>query len=184
MFAGLAAMDALSQRNDEPEEASRPFDADRDGFVFGEGAVVLTMESASHASARGAHVYAEVLGGALTSDGFNIVAPEPTGKYAALAHHAGAGERTVGRGGGRLRSAPTAPDKAERPHRDRGDRAGLRAAGDAVPVTSPKSMAGHLIGAAGALPGCCACCRSRAASFRRRSTTTRPTRSATSTMSR
>ena len=68
-----------------PEQASRPFDAQRDGFVFGEGAVVFTMELLSHARARGAQVYAEVLGGALTSDGFNIVAPEPTGKYAALA---------------------------------------------------------------------------------------------------
>ncbi|MGH2888124.1 MAG: beta-ketoacyl-[acyl-carrier-protein] synthase family protein, partial [Solirubrobacteraceae bacterium] len=83
MFAGLALMGPLSQRNDAPEQASRPFDADRDGFVFGEGAVLLVVESAAHARARGARAYGEVAGGALTSDAFHISAPERTGAYAA-----------------------------------------------------------------------------------------------------
>ena len=67
MFAGLTTMRGLSRSNDVPQEASRPFDAERDGFVFGEGAVVCVMETLSHARARGARVYAEVLGGAMTS---------------------------------------------------------------------------------------------------------------------
>ena len=85
MFAGLALMGPLSERNDAPQEASRPFDADRDGFVFGEGAVVLVVESAEHAAARGATPYGTVAGGALTSDAFHISAPEPSGVHAARA---------------------------------------------------------------------------------------------------
>jgi 3-oxoacyl-[acyl-carrier-protein] synthase II len=74
-FAALANMGALSKRNDEPARASRPFDANRDGFVFGEGAVVLVVEAAEHAAARGATVLAEIAGGALTADAFHISAP-------------------------------------------------------------------------------------------------------------
>src|SRR5271155_661536 len=82
---GFAAMKALSTRNDEPERASRPFDADRDGFVFGEGAVVFVVESAEHAAARGARPYGSIAGGALNSDAFHMSAPEPSGTYAARA---------------------------------------------------------------------------------------------------
>ncbi|MHB1836910.1 MAG: beta-ketoacyl-[acyl-carrier-protein] synthase family protein, partial [Solirubrobacteraceae bacterium] len=71
IFAGLALMGPLSERNDAPTEASRPFDADRDGFVFGEGAVVMVVESAAHARARGARAYGTVAGGALTADAFH-----------------------------------------------------------------------------------------------------------------
>ena len=106
MFAGLANMGPLSERNDEPERsASRPFDADRDGFVFGEGAVVLVLESAAHARRRGARVYGSVAGGALTSDAFHISAPEPSGEQAARAITL-ALERTDGAGGGRLHLRP------------------------------------------------------------------------------
>jgi 3-oxoacyl-[acyl-carrier-protein] synthase II len=77
MFAGLSAMGALSRRNDDPARASRPFDAGRDGFVYGEGAVLAVLESAQHARRRGANVYATVAGGALTSDAFHVSAPEP-----------------------------------------------------------------------------------------------------------
>ena len=85
MFGGLSAMRGLSRNNDSPREASRPFDAGRDGFVFGEGAVVFTLERLSDAAARGARVYAEVSGAAMTADAFHIVAPEPGGTYAARA---------------------------------------------------------------------------------------------------
>ena len=85
MFAGLGNIGPLSERNLEPERASRPFDAERDGFVFGEGAVVFVVESASRARARGAAAYAAIAGGALTSDGFHLVAPEPSGEHAARA---------------------------------------------------------------------------------------------------
>jgi 3-oxoacyl-[acyl-carrier-protein] synthase II len=85
MFAGLSNMGPLSRRNDEPERASRPFDAQRDGFVFGEGAAVLVVESAEHAHRRGAQIYGSVAGGALTSDAFHLSAPEPSGTFAARA---------------------------------------------------------------------------------------------------
>ena len=74
MLAGLAKMGPLSERNDEPEQASRPFDADRDGFVFGEGAVVIVVESPEHAQTRGASTYGSLAGGALTSVGSVTVA--------------------------------------------------------------------------------------------------------------
>src|SRR5687768_3261506 len=84
-FAALANMGALSKRNDDPAGASRPFDADRDGFVFGEAAGVLMVEAAEHAEARGATILAEIAGGALTGDAFHISAPEPSGYGAAQA---------------------------------------------------------------------------------------------------
>ena len=83
VFAGLSNMGPLSESNDDPAGASRPFDSDRDGFVFGEGAVVLVIESAEHAAARGARAYGSIAGGALTSDAFHMSAPEPSGDYAA-----------------------------------------------------------------------------------------------------
>src|SRR5437667_1906610 len=76
-FAALGNMGALSKRNDDPQHASRPFDRDRDGFLFGEGAGVCVVESAEHALARGAKIQAEILGAALTADAFHISAPEP-----------------------------------------------------------------------------------------------------------
>ncbi|MCL4242840.1 MAG: beta-ketoacyl-[acyl-carrier-protein] synthase II, partial [Dehalococcoidia bacterium] len=73
---------ALSRRNDEPERASRPFDRDRDGFVFGEGAVVMVVESEARATARGARVYAELMGGGLSCDAYHITAPLEDGSGA------------------------------------------------------------------------------------------------------
>ncbi len=151
MFAGLAVMGPLSERNDSPEQASRPFDADRDGFVFGEGAVVCVVESAAHARERGAAVYGTVAGGALTADAFHMSAPEPTGAHAARAITLAL--QSAGVGPGELDyvcahgTATRANDAAE-------TRAMHIALGDAaqdVPASSPKSMVGHLIGAAGAL---------------------------------
>src|ERR1700733_144826 len=83
VFAGLSNMGPLSERNDDPTGASRPFDSDRDGFVFGEGAVIMVVEAAEHAAARGATAYGRIAGGALTSDAFHMSAPEPSGDYAA-----------------------------------------------------------------------------------------------------
>jgi 3-oxoacyl-[acyl-carrier-protein] synthase II len=151
MFAGLANMGPLSQRNDEPERASRPFDLDRDGFVFGEGAVLLVLESGEHARARGARPYGVIAGGALTSDAFHISAPEPDGEQATEAIRLA------------LRRTDTAPEdldyicahgtatRANDLVESAAIRTALGPAADAVPASSPKSMVGHLIGAAGTL---------------------------------
>ncbi|MEW2349918.1 MULTISPECIES: beta-ketoacyl-ACP synthase II [unclassified Streptomyces] len=151
MFQGLSNMGALSKRNDEPERASRPFDADRDGFVFGEGAVVCVLESAEHAAARGARAYAEVAGGALTSDAFHVSAPDPSGAGAVSAMRQ-ALERTgtaasdvdyICAHGTSTRINDLTESKAIREVYG-------NSAYDLL-VSSPKSMVGHLIGAAGAL---------------------------------
>jgi 3-oxoacyl-[acyl-carrier-protein] synthase II len=151
LFAGLANMGPLSARNEDPEAASRPFDRDRDGFVFGEGAVILVMESAEHAAARGARVYGTVAGGALTADGFHMSAPEPSGRFAARAI-----ELALERTGTRPEELDylVAHGTGTRANDTVEARAVHIALGDAatrVPVSSPKSMTGHMIGAAGAL---------------------------------
>jgi 3-oxoacyl-[acyl-carrier-protein] synthase II len=151
MFAGLSVMGPLSERNETPTEASRPFDADRDGFVFGEGAIICVIESAEHARARGATSYGTVAGGALTSDAFHMSAPEPSGTHAARAitlalQSAGVHPRELdyicAHG-----TATKANDAAE----TRAIRIALGDDADRVPASSPKSMVGHLIGAAGTL---------------------------------
>ena len=87
-LAAFAAMRALSKRNDDPPAASRPWDTERDGFVFGEGAAVLVIETAEHAKARGAKIYGEVAGAGITADGHHIAQPDPEGKGATRAMRA------------------------------------------------------------------------------------------------
>ncbi|HEU4974427.1 MAG TPA: beta-ketoacyl-ACP synthase II [Baekduia sp.] len=151
MFAGLANMGPMSQRNDDPEGASRPFDADRDGFVFGEGSVLLVVESAEHARERGATPYGAVAGGALTADGFHMSAPEPSGRHAARAI-----EQALARTGTRAEDldylcAHGTGTRANDVVETRAIHQALGADAMRVPVSSPKSMTGHMIGAAGAL---------------------------------
>jgi 3-oxoacyl-[acyl-carrier-protein] synthase II len=147
--AALANMTALSKRNDSPETASRPFDATRDGFVLGEGAGVVVVESLAHARSRGATPIVEVIGGALTADAFHISAPEPTGRGQTRAmtlalRHAGVApdeiDLIVAHG-----TATQLNDATE----TRAIKAAYGAHASKVPVTSPKSMIGHLVGAAG-----------------------------------
>jgi 3-oxoacyl-[acyl-carrier-protein] synthase II len=150
-FAALGNMGALSTRNDQPEQASRPFDADRDGFVFGEAAGVTIVESAARAEGRGARIYAELAGGALTADAFHISAPDPQGYGARLA---------ITRA---LRDAQVAPDEVNvvvahgtsTPLNDATETKAIRDAfgehADRLMVTSNKSMIGHTLGAAGAM---------------------------------
>jgi len=150
-FAALANMGALSKRNDEPEKASRPFDADRDGFVFGEGAAVLMVESAEHAEARGATILAEIAGGALTGDAFHISAPDPSGYGATKAM-----ERALRDAGVDAEEVDyVAAHGTSTPLNDATETKAIRAAfgdhADHMAVSSNKSMIGHTLGAAGAM---------------------------------
>ncbi|MGN5240692.1 MULTISPECIES: KasA/KasB family beta-ketoacyl-ACP synthase [unclassified Rhodococcus (in: high G+C Gram-positive bacteria)] len=146
--ASFAMMRALSTRNDDPQGASRPFDKDRDGFVFGEAGALMVLESEEHAKARGATVHARVLGSGITSDGFHIVAPDPEGTGAARAmtraiETAGLSKSDIGHVNAHATSTPI------------GDIAEAKAIGAAVgnhaAIYAPKSALGHSIGAVGAL---------------------------------
>lgn len=149
--ASFAVQKAASTLNDDPTRASRPFDATRHGFVIGEGAAVLVLESLEHAQARGAAIYAEVLGYGSSNDGYHPIAPDPEGRGAALAMT------------GALADAGIAPEDidyvnahaASTPLGDKAETLAIkRALGERateIPISSAKSMIGHLMGAAGAM---------------------------------
>jgi 3-oxoacyl-[acyl-carrier-protein] synthase II len=147
--AGFAAMKALSTRNDDPEGASRPFDAGRDGFVMGEGAAALILEERERALGRGAPILAELLGYGATSDAYHMTLPHPDGEGAVRAMRdalADAGLTPADVGYINAHGTSTPPN-------DRIETAALKQVfGDKVPpVSSTKSMTGHTLGAAGAL---------------------------------
>jgi 3-oxoacyl-[acyl-carrier-protein] synthase II len=151
-IAGFAAMQALSTRNDEPTKASRPYDTGRDGFVLGEGAAVIVLESEEHAKARGAQIYAVLAGIGMSADAFHITAPEPNGAGASRAmkqavESAGLALGDIAHINAHATSTPVG-DVAEA-------NAIVRAFGEdvaaGIPVSGTKSMTGHLLGAAGAL---------------------------------
>jgi 3-oxoacyl-[acyl-carrier-protein] synthase II len=150
-LAALGNMGAVSRRNDDPERASRPFDADRDGFVMAEGAAVLVLEELGHALKRGAKVYAEVAGYGASCDAFHITAPDEKGTGAALSmqtalRDAGLGPEEIGYINAHGTSTPL-----NDPMETRAIRAVFGEVADRVPVSSTKSMVGHLMGAAGAV---------------------------------
>jgi 3-oxoacyl-[acyl-carrier-protein] synthase II len=157
MFGGLSIMGALSTRNDDPATASRPFDADRDGFVYGEGAVVFVVESRRHADERGARSYARYLGGALTCDAFHIVAPSPNAEFATDAIRRTLADARLSPGDVDYICAHGTSTKANDRTETRAIRSAFGRAADEVAVSSPKSMVGHLIGGAGALSVLVAC---------------------------
>ncbi|MGA0848101.1 MAG: beta-ketoacyl-ACP synthase II [Pontimonas sp.] len=150
-IAAFAAMQALSKRNDDPARASRPYDVDRDGFVLGEGAATLVLETKEHAQARGAKIYAELAGGGITSDSYHITAPDPEGLGASRAviaalEQAGASPDDVTHINAHATSTPVG-DIAEY-HALKavfGDRVG------SIPVSATKAATGHLLGGTGAL---------------------------------
>jgi 3-oxoacyl-[acyl-carrier-protein] synthase II len=150
-IASFAAMQALSKRNDEPATASRPYDVSRDGFVLGEGAAALVLETEEHAKARGAKIYAELVGGSVTSDAYHITAPDPEGSAAARAmiaaiRNSGAELSDVAHINAHATSTPVG-DIAEY-------NALRRVFGDlleGIPVSATKASTGHLLGGAGAI---------------------------------
>ncbi|MDQ4082354.1 MAG: beta-ketoacyl-ACP synthase II [Actinomycetota bacterium] len=151
-IAGFGAMRALSRRNDDPERASRPFDAERDGFVMGEAAAILVLESLEHARARDAKIYAEVVGYGLSSDAQHVTEPDPTGRHPA---------RAIGMA---LADARIRPDDIDyvnahgtsTPLGDASETRVLKLAFGAerareTPVSSTKGATGHCLGASGAV---------------------------------
>ncbi|GGE87826.1 beta-ketoacyl-[acyl-carrier-protein] synthase family protein [Mycetocola zhadangensis] len=150
-IASFAAMQALSKRMDDPATASRPYDISRDGFVLGEGGAALVLETLEHAQARGARIYAEVLGGAVTSDAYHITAPDPEGSAAARAmiaavENAGLTLTDVVHVNAHATSTPVG-DIAEYNALRRvfGDHL------DSIAVSATKASTGHLLGGAGAI---------------------------------
>lgn len=150
-IAGFAAMQALSKRNDDPERASRPYDVDRDGFVLGEGAGALIIESEEHAKARGARIYAELAGTGVTSDSHHVTAPDPEGMGASRALRkaldgANASPEEVVHVNAHATSTPVGDvPEAVAMQSVFGDHT------QNVRVSATKSQTGHLLGASGAL---------------------------------
>jgi 3-oxoacyl-[acyl-carrier-protein] synthase II len=150
-IAGFASMGALSRRNDDPRRASRPFDKHRDGFVSGEGAAILVLENEAHARQRGARIYAEVAGYGVTNDGYHISAPLENGEGAVACMRMA------------LADAGLQPSDIDylnahgtsTPLNDRSETAAVKTVfGEGaydLPISSTKSMTGHLLGAAGGL---------------------------------
>jgi 3-oxoacyl-[acyl-carrier-protein] synthase II len=149
-IASFAQMQAMSRRNDEPERASRPWDVDRDGFVLGEGAAMLVIETLEHAQARGARIYGELAGAGITADAHDMVQPNPTGETQARAMTRALTESELSPGDIRHVNAHA----TSTPQGDQTEAGSIRMAlgqdTNAI-VTGTKSMTGHLLGGAGAL---------------------------------
>jgi 3-oxoacyl-[acyl-carrier-protein] synthase II len=150
-LTSLSNMQALSKRYDEPERASRPFDRERDGFVFGEGAGVLILETEEHAVRRGATVYAEALGGALTSDAFHLTAPEPSGRGARLAMTNALKRAELDPGDVDYIAAHATSTQIGDTAETLAIKGSLGEHAKQIAVSANKSMVGHMLGAAGAI---------------------------------
>jgi 3-oxoacyl-[acyl-carrier-protein] synthase II len=151
VFGGFDVLRAMSTRNHEPHKASRPFDRERDGFVMGEGSGVLVLEELKHALKRGAHIYGEVIGFGMTADAYHLTEPDPDGKALSKAIR------------GALQMGGVGPEEVDyiNPHgtstplNDKGETKVIKDVfgkeAYRIPVSSTKSITGHLMGAAGGI---------------------------------
>jgi 3-oxoacyl-[acyl-carrier-protein] synthase II len=150
-YASFCSMKAMSTRNDEPSRASRPFDRNRDGFIMGEGAGILVLESLEHARDRGARIYCELAGYAATCDAYHITQPDPEGKGLSMAMR-----RAVASAGIATESVDYInAHGTSTPYNDKYETLAIKnvfgSHARAMPVSSTKSMTGHLLGAAGGI---------------------------------
>jgi 3-oxoacyl-[acyl-carrier-protein] synthase II len=150
-LGGFISMKSLSTRNDEPQKASRPFDKERDGFIISEGGGIIILEELNHALDRGAHIYAEIIGYGMSSDGYHVAAPDPDGKGASACMKEALKDANI---------EPTQIDcinahGTSTPLNDLSETKGIKSVfGDyayTLPVSSTKSMTGHILGGTGAV---------------------------------
>ena len=150
-FATFEAMRAVTTQNDDPPRASRPFDATRDGFVIGEGTAIFVLESLEHALARGAHIYAEVLGWGESADAYHIAAPDPEAKGAALCMRNALADAGITPDEVSYINAHAAGTPLGDAHETKGIKDVFGPRAYEIPISSTKSMVGHLFGGAGAI---------------------------------
>jgi len=150
-IAGFCAMRALSARNDEPERASRPFDAERDGFVYSEGGALLILETLEHARARGARTRAEMLGHASSSDAFHVAQPDPEGMGASRAMRWALDDAGLTPDGVDYINAHGSSTPISDPIETRAIKRVFGERAYEIPISSTKSMIGHAMGGAGAI---------------------------------
>jgi 3-oxoacyl-[acyl-carrier-protein] synthase II len=150
-YASFCSMKAMSTRNDDPRGASRPFDKSRDGFIMGEGAGILVLESLEHARARGARIYCELAGYAATCDAYHITQPDPEGKGLSMAMRRALDSAGAATGDVDYINA----HGTSTPYNDKFETLAIKKVfgeySRSVPISSTKSMTGHLLGAAGGI---------------------------------
>lgn len=148
-IGGFNAMKALSTRNSEPEKASRPFDRDRDGFVPGEGCGIVILESLDNALERGAHIYAEIIGYGMSSDGYHVAAPAPDGEGAVRCMQAALADAGISYDKVNYINAHGTSTELNDLYETRAIKTVFKEKAHQIPVSSTKSMTGHLLGGAG-----------------------------------